>query len=112
MGASNDPTYKTFCGEHPYFKDGKKYLYADYSDWTKEHCESGGVNLSTIKSRLGKSPFCMAHHLLPVKDYIDRSLELRKEQGYNKEAREKCLTRSRLESSDEVLSQQWLSKRF
>jgi hypothetical protein len=50
MGASNDPTYKTFCGEHSYFKDGKKYLYADYSDWTIEHCESGGVNRSTIKS--------------------------------------------------------------
>ena len=113
MGAANDDaTYKIFCGQHPYFKDGEQYLYAEYSDWTIQHYESGGVNLSTIKSRLGKSPFCLPHHLLPVKDYIERSLELRREQGYNKGAREKSLTRSRLETSDEVLSQQWLSKPF
>lgn len=112
MAATNDPTYKTFCGEHTHFKDGEKYLYADYSNWTKEHCESGGVNINTIKSRLGKSLFCQPHHLLPVKSYIERSLELRKEQGYNKEARERSLTRSRLESSDEVLSQKWLCKKL
>ena len=110
--ASNIPTYKTFRGEHTHFKDGEKYLYADYSNWTIENCEFGGVNPSTIKSRLAKSPFCQPHHLLPVKGYIERSLELRKEHGYNKEARKIFLTRSRLESSDEVLSQKWLCKKL
>ena len=112
MGMRNDPVYKIFCGEHPYFKDGTKYLYADYSNWTIKHCKGDGVNRSTIKSRLGKSPYCLPHHLLPVEDYIKLSLELRKEQGYRKEARDKRLSRSRLESSNQVLSQQWLSKRF
>ena len=111
MPASNDPRYVMFKGDHPYFEDGERYTYSQYSNYTEQHCEDGGVKLSTIKGRLAKSHHCMNHHLLSPKKFMLRQDRVVNGKGFHHAARKKVLTQSRL-SAEEAFSQKWLSKKW
>ena len=52
MPFKNKPRYVEFKGEHPYFKSGQSYTFAEYSDWTIKNCIDGGVMRATIRQAL------------------------------------------------------------
>ena len=82
---SRKPDRVEWRGEHEYFEHGKSYTYAQYAGWTMEQNMDDGVNLSTMKGRLGQVPFAEA----------------------KREA-----SSTRFESSNEVRSQEWLSRKL
>ena len=106
---SRKPDRVEWRGEHEYFEHGKSYTYAQYAGWTMEQNMDDGVNLSTMKGRLGQVPFAEAKHLLSVADYK----ALSNQRGMTlcgKVKREASSTR--FESANEVRSQEWLSRKL
>lgn len=108
MPAKNDPREVMFKGDHPYFEDGTEYTYKEYSRWTKDNCEHGGVKISTMKSRLRNLNYCENDHLLSPNTYLQR--ESRVVVGW-REIKQNLLTQSRL-TEEEELSQEWLCKKL
>ena len=111
MPASNDPRYVMFKGDHPYFEDGERYTYSQYSRWTEDNCEDGGVKLSTMKGRLSKLHHCEKHHLLSPKKFMLRNDRVINAKGFHHAARRNVLTQSRL-TAEEAFSQKWLIKKW
>lgn len=106
MPSKNKPRYVEFKGEHPYFVSGECYTHKEYSDWTQQNHEDGGVMRATIKGRLYGEAFCEPKHLTPKRQFIFDPDTSRK--GYTKERRERVKRQPRLESKSERLSQSWL----
>lgn len=101
-----------FQGQHPYFKHGQRYTHQQYCRWTAENNEDGAVLYSTMKGRLSKEIYCTSKHLLSVKDFLEESKKAQQLKGCCADSAEARLRQSRLESSTEKLSQQWLSAKL
>ena len=104
MPAKNKPRYVEFKGSHPYFVDGESYTFREYSDWTRQHDEDGGVLTATVKGRLYGEAFCTPEHLCPKRQFT-----FAEGKGYSRERREQVARQPRLESRLERLSQKWLA---
>jgi len=106
MPFKNKPRYVEFKGEHPYFKSGQSYTFAEYSDWTIKNCIDGGVMRATIKGRLYGEDVCTPAHLAGKRQFVFGNDN--KKLGYSKEAREKVKNASRLQNSSERMMAKWL----
>ena len=98
MPAKNKPRYVEFKGQHPHFKAGQSYTFAEYSDWTLDNNVDGGVLRATIKGRLYGEAFCTPRHLVGKRQFSFGNEKSKL--GFSREARERVKNTPRLESKN------------
>lgn len=101
MRSKNAKRLVEFRGEHPKLEDGKCYTIAEYVKVCNE-TNPETLKYSTLKGRLYGTQYCTPDHLKPIFAFEKNRL------GYDKAARERVATASRLENSCERMMDKWL----
>jgi len=101
MRSKNAKRLVEFKGEHPILQNGKCYTIAEYVKVCNDSNESE-IKYSTLKGRLYGAQYCEPKHLTGTFAFQKNNL------GYDRAARERVRTASRLGNSSERLMAKWL----